>query len=444
MKRTLKILILLTLNLLITSCVDESLRDDLEQLKEEVNNNKTNIQLLQESNSINFVETLDTGYKIHFSDNTFIEISNGTDGNNGIDGQNGEDGKDGVNGKDGVDGQNGEDGKDGVNGKDGVDGQNGIDGKDAPYIVEITENETHFVFKFSDDTIIEAPINIDFKRIACWGDSLTAQGFPAILQSLLGSDEYGILNNGVGGENTLAIGARQGGIPMYLKNRVIIPATTETIVLGEKTNTFISTHNNTSSITPLLQGGSSTVNNCMINDIECIIRWTGTAWNDPDGRYTLTRITEGIERTTTENSIVFTGAMRKHRNYHANVFFVGQNGGYSSYDDLVNQIKKMVDFSSSSNYLVIGLHTQSAAYRNGLEVKMLSEFGARYINLREYLSTYGLEDAGLTPTEEDLSAMNSGKCPPQLLRDGVHFTTTGSTLLASLIKKRMITLGIVE
>ena len=440
-KRTIYYVVTFVLFVMNISCIDDTLREDLDNLKYELDNQKNEIDLLKESKTVNFIENLDYGYKIHFSDDTFVEISNGKNGVNGTDGL---DGINGTNGKDGVNGVNGQDGVNGANGKDGVNGANGQNGISAPYIVEILENDTHFIFKFSDNSKIESPINLKIKRIACWGDSLTAQGFPTILQGILGSNEYGVLNLGVGGENSLTIAARQGGIPMFLKNKIEIPGTTETVIIGDKSNSFQTTHGNATIITPLLQGGNLSINNCIINDIECVIRWSGNSWNDPNGRYTLTRTEVGVARTTTENSIVYTGAMKKHRNFHANIFFVGQNGGWTSYEDLTSQIKKMVDFSASSNYLVIGIHTSSKANRSDLEKLMVKEFGARYINLREYLATYGLEDAGLTPTETDITAMSAGICPPQLLSDGVHFTYAGSTLLAKLIYRRSLALGIVN
>jgi hypothetical protein len=379
-----------------SSCIDESLRTDIDELKDDNVILQNEIELLKQSITVNFIESLNNSYKIHFSDDSAIVISNG------------------------------------------------LDGQDSPYIIEIAENNTHYIFKFSDKTIIEAEKNLDFKRIACWGDSLTAQGFPAYLQEQLSSIEYGVLNLGVGGESSRTIGARQGGIPMYLKEQIEIPESTDTIVIGDINNSFVSSENKYYAVKPLLRGNNTSVNNCVINDIECVINWTGLTYNDPDGRYTLSRIESGIARLTTENSIVFTGGMRNFRNFYANIFFVGQNGGYDGYESLTNQIRKMVDFSSSSNYLVIGLHTESKSSREGLELLMKNEFGARYINLREYLSTYGLEDAGLTPTEEDLSAIEKGICPPQLLGNGIHFTDIGSNLLAKLVHRRLVFLGITE
>jgi lysophospholipase L1-like esterase len=110
---------------------------------------------------------------------------------------------------------------------------------------------------------------------------------------------------------------------------------------------------------------------------------------------------------------------------------------------LLNQYKKIVDFSGSSNYVIIGLHKYGNADRmKGIEEVMTKEFGARFINLRQYLSTNALSDANLTPTNEDLIAMQKGECPPQLLIDNVHFNTTGSSLIGSLVYNRMLNLGV--
>ena len=60
------------------------------------------------------------------------------------------------------------------------------------------------------------------------GDSLTAgaggdgNSMSKVATDLLGK-EWIVKNMGVGGENTLTIGARYGGIPMYIKESITIP-----------------------------------------------------------------------------------------------------------------------------------------------------------------------------------------------------------------------------
>lgn len=266
------------------------------------------------------------------------------------------------------------------------------------------------------------------KLVVCWGDSLTAASYPAYLQELLG-DEYSVINRGVGGENSLAIAARQGGIPMYV-NDITIPADTSWVSLGNYASPLIWSLWDNSPIRPLLQGGSVHINPCYIEDVECTLEWTGASYNDPSGIFRVKRNTAGGSRTTSSKSIIMTSSMKELRNANFAVFFIGQNGGFTSYVDLVNQVKKMADFLTVKNYVAITTHKSSSSE---IEDAYLSEFGARYINLRHYMSAHGLADAGLNPTEADLAAMAIGNCPPQLLADGTHFTQIGYGLLANQV-----------
>ncbi len=80
---------------------------------------------------------------------------------------------------------------------------------------------------------------VKIKFICTWGDSLTAGSggsgttFPTVLQSLLG-ESYKVINCGIGGENSLTIAGRQGGIPMAIKHSVELPADNSEIIIGDK------------------------------------------------------------------------------------------------------------------------------------------------------------------------------------------------------------------
>ena len=293
--------------------------------------------------------------------------------------------------------------------------------------------------------------DIQQKMLICtWGDSLTAGAggsgttYPNVLQSLLG-DGFQVINCGVGGENSLTIAARQGGIPMLLARSVELPADHSEVLIGDKNNSLISSWNGRI-VAPLLQGeAAATVNNCFIDGIECVIRWTGTAWNDPEGRYTIRRVSaDSSSVILNEKSVIFTSSTKKYRNQFANVFFMGQNIGYSNNADLVSQYKAMIDFSGSENYIILGLTSGTKEQRAELEALMTKEFGARYVNLREYLSTKGLQDAGLTATPMDIEAMQEGEVPPALLHDHVHFNARGYELIGQIIYQQFQYLNIID
>lgn len=73
---------------------------------------------------------------------------------------------------------------------------------------------------------------------------------------------------------------------------------------------------------------------------------------------------------------------------------------------------------------------------------MTEEYGDKYINLREYMSTDAMSDAGLTPSQSDISAMEGGNVPPSLLsEDLLHFNSDGYEIIGRLVFNRMEHLG---
>ena len=88
---------------------------------------------------------------------------------------------------------------------------------------------------------------------------------------------------------------------------------------------------------------------------------------------------------------------------------------------------------------------------------MRKEFGRLFVSLREYLaaptygtggntivSCYGLDDAGLKPTQADLDAIALGMVPPQLLSDNVHFTDATKKVIGNMIYKKCKDLNIFQ
>ena len=76
-----------------------------------------------------------------------------------------------------------------------------------------------------------------------------------------------------------------------------------------------------------------------------------------------------------------------------------------------------------------------------MEDSLFQSFGKHYINLREYMVTNGLADAGLVPTQKDKDSIAKGQVPPQLMIDGTHFTTLGYKEIATLVYLKMKELG---
>ena len=152
----------------------------------------------------------------------------------------------------------------------------------------------------------------------------------------------------------------------------------------------------------------------------------------------------GGEKTDTirKGTILKTKAMRELRGAYCSIFFIGQNGGYSSTRELIAQLNAMINYSKSKHYIVISHPVPNQVEKNAKEMCMMEdslgqEFGSSFINLRRYLVSSGLHDAGLVPTDEDIVAVKQGKCPPQLLKDGTHFTKDGYKLIAKLVEDKI-------
>lgn len=319
----------------------------------------------------------------------------------------------------------------------------------------------------------------DTRMIVCWGDSLTAphcssswkgkiksmllgdNSYPAVLQSRLGG-EYNIVNAGVGGENTLTIMARQGAYPMTLAHDVTLyrdeNKNYDMFVGNRDVTAFYSSYNG-KPVTPLLQLGwneeaPAKMNPCYIDGQEYAFSSDSHFWKE-NGKYVFEynyyieskkKIIE--TKILKKGTAVETYAMRHLRNAYANIFFMGQNGGFKDVADLITQYKAMIDYSRCDKYIIVGFHKPNMciptiARMKEMEDSLLQAFGNHYINLREYMVTNGLKDAALTPTDVDNDSISKGQVPPQLIPDGCHFTSSGYRLLAELVRKRMVELGYV-
>lgn len=298
-------------------------------------------------------------------------------------------------------------------------------------------------------------------KIVCWGDSLTAGGgWTTTLAQLAGGTVY---NGGTGGENARTIMARQGADVMTI-NHITIPAACEPVTIAVRaTDGGIMTEAG-KKVTPLLQGGAH-VNPVMIGDVEGTLRWTGSNYADQTGIWTFTRSAPGEEVEIDRPTAIRTNFDRIHNaKDEIMVIFMGQNGGYSGNDDLIDMHRKMIDHFKGKEYVILGLSSGTAAQRTDYETAMKNAFGRRFISLREYLaapiydgegnivSCYGLADQGLEPGSKEyngttyvaLEEIAQGIVPHQIITDSVHYTAGTKTVIGTMLYKKMKELGILE
>lgn len=287
------------------------------------------------------------------------------------------------------------------------------------------------------------------ETVNCWGDSLTrgvgvgdsySKAFPYVLHGLL--DGRKVTNCGVGGENTINIASRQGGLPNIVKP-FTIPANASKVEI-ELTNIY------GDSTGILLQGGSALdpttdqyvmtaqINPCSINGVEGTLTYE-------NGKYYFSRSENGESVIISRPTPLITYAMKSMRD-NINIIWIGTNGEFTTSAELIECIEAMIDYMSPINkkYIVIGIHhlvsTVTETFET-IEKNMAMHFGRNYINERKYMIEYGLSDAGITPTDEDTTAISQGKIPPSLLYDNVHYNDKGYNIIANLVSERGKELG---
>lgn len=308
----------------------------------------------------------------------------------------------------------------------------------------------------------EAEVNNIIKHtlpgIVCWGDSLTSgyggdeTTFPNVISRLVKQNVIDtfdvpytlesprVENLGVFQEDSATIAGRAGGVPYVTAEDIVIPEGTKTIELpivsedGKK-------------VEPRGPGYSG------LDDIT-IAGITGNISMEIDKSaeertYYFTRKEEGEEvRVPAGTEILTYGSM--HYLTYFPVVFIGENDDPLDIKELVKYQKAIVGHyeDNKDNYIIVGLSSGTAKERARLEAVMTEEYGDKYINLREYMSTSGIEDAnrllnaGIKPTKHDKEMMKEGRVPESLMiEDEVHFNAYGYELIGRLIYDRMEQLG---
>ena len=305
------------------------------------------------------------------------------------------------------------------------------------------------------------------KTIVCWGDSLTAphretlkqkirgifvedHDYPSVLQKILG-DDYEVINCGVGGENTLTIMGRQGAYPFILAHDVTINSkdcALENFMGNTDVPAFLSSYNNEVCY-PLLQHKSSAkINDCMIQGGIYELSAESNIWRVGDGygkayNYFITpKVPSDKQIVLKKGSAIHTYAMKNLRNAYCNIIFMGENGGFKDVKDLIKQIKAMIIYSKCNRYIVIGFHKCNAVIPNmkrmyEMEDSLQQAFGKHYLCIRKPLVQKGLQFANLQATKVDEDSVRKGVVPPQLLVDGLHFTSKGYEFIGDLVSQKM-------
>lgn len=284
--------------------------------------------------------------------------------------------------------------------------------------------------------------------VDCWGDSLT-QGasanqtpYPAALAALLGGG-FTVNNCGVGGERAEDVAFRQGGLPAICQ-----PVN---IGSGASDKNYITVRSLDGADMTATMGQGTGSGTVYLGGDKYLLR------RDSGGVYLL--MGDGAEAGRVYDRPTLLQAEGAGTE-HIAIIMIGQNGWgagapgvqVTGTEDgiviehaadpaaLANVINAMIAHNNGP-YIVCGIPSGSAESRRTLEGELGSRYGEHFVNVREYVSAYGLADAGLTPTAADTAAMAKGEIPPQLRSDSVHLTDAGMAAVAKCIHARGARLG---
>lgn len=278
--------------------------------------------------------------------------------------------------------------------------------------------------------------------------------YPLVMSEIINNIDLDVVNMGVGGETINTIAARQGASPAVIQGAFVLQATAgaKTQIANSSTFPLVASFDRASSVLPLIQGEGSSVNPCYIDGIPCTL----SVFDDSGVyRYEITRNETGSRSVLmpADTQIIMKGA-KDYRNPKAAIIWCWQNGGYSTNEELIEKLEKIVSNVGTSNYIIVGLHTHTLAIRQEQERALESKFGSRFFNWRRYVSSNALEDFGITPTTDsdftvdqlangvksDTTAIAEGSLPSSFWRlvygidgsgenDVVHMNSAGYLIL---------------
>ena len=309
--------------------------------------------------------------------------------------------------------------------------------------------------------------------IVCWGDTLTAGSaggvsYPGTLQDLIDAnivDRYDfrgtlenteglariedwsvysvdipVVNMGSGQETSATVAGRNGAIPFVVSEEFTIPAEATPVSIKFKSQ-------DGSAVTPLTQGNAG-VNNVTINGIEGTLAIDLDSYSSRKYNYIFTRLNPGEETLIEPDTEIVTAASSMYRDYITVLYLGTYDNQYSTVDELISYQKAIIDHQTANKdrYIILGLYYMNTRWDNGTtsdldtyEAAMLKEYGDHFINVRKYMCSDGLADAGLSPTNQDTNDIKHGLVPSSLRSsaDPSELNATGYKLLGQLVYDRM-------
>ena len=281
--------------------------------------------------------------------------------------------------------------------------------------------------------------------IACWGDGYTygsygnGDSYPYEIDKLLKGEEYPyeVANMGVYGEDSLTVLGRTGAIPFIIKDSFKIEGTEQDLI------PIALTSEKGEEVNPCAQEYNPGFNPCVVAGIDCII-YGGVSNTDitkvanyyfsrQDGKANTIDVPAGTK--------ILTSGSLNYKNY-INVLQIGDGGGYSDDDELLQQqIRFAESFGESEKYIIIGRLMGSDEDNDYLDELMTEEFGDHYINVRKLLCQTEID--GVIYSESDKADMKKGIIP-QCLKSESYLNSDGYKAVGKIVFERIKSLNLIS
>ncbi|MBO4902020.1 MAG: SGNH/GDSL hydrolase family protein [Lachnospiraceae bacterium] len=269
----------------------------------------------------------------------------------------------------------------------------------------------------------------ELPRIVCWGDSLTeasdGHAYPDVLGTLTDAK---IINYGLHSDSTRAIAVREGATPIYAS---------ECVIPGEVAPVAIRVTFAGGKSAQILRNGSVGVNPCMLGGVPGTLSLTGSG-------YTFIRSKAGSPVAIAGGTRISTQASMNRSSKDIVILFSGANDGLdaSKAEELIENQQRILDDIGSPHYVVIGLtYADESDDLDEINEEMAKSYGEHFLDIRDYFLSYGLADAGITPTAQDEKDIKAGIIPDSLRQDHVHGTPDFYREIAEQVYRKLMYLG---
>ena len=272
--------------------------------------------------------------------------------------------------------------------------------------------------------------------LVCWGDSLTygiggdTTSYPSVLATESGLTTY---NCGIPGETSTDIAARSNANVFKVSVAGgVIPASGSVNVTFDSINGY--------GVSPKLWYGEygGDFSGVLGADVEAMdggIHGRIT-YSSPD--FLFTRTTDGDAITSDRPMSYRSDFVNANLNNENSIWIIwaGQNGG-----NAISDVRSMIEHHRKVNnrFIVIPKITST----DSIDSDFFEEFGDRCIFIRKYLINYGLDDAGITPTAQDIIDIDNGIVPLSLraVDESVHLNDTSYTILGKMVYRKLKDFG---